>query len=597
MKTKYMLKVTAMLCVVITLIVTTVNGQEKTFQFAGSTMLDKTLPSYMIKSTNNEYLILNDATRNPGWIPSVVREDFFYLTKLDNNGNLIFNKEIKVNNPSSEGFNCVSGLLEANNGDFLIAGYYLSGSGLGLGTSSFLAQPFVMRVDNNGNYLWTKFYQVSTSFFIPMSDMDRIAFKKQKDGNSYLLSSCATSPIRQHTGINVLNIDDNGDILWGKTMYDMATMGSPDPYYSSISNITYHPKDIIYCPNTGHYIIGGHARIDNIYGNTDFKIFFIEIDGQGNAISDIVWYGDHYSALFLGEMIFDDESNTIVFSHFSQAVNSLITGSRVHAITGVTSMDVGFNVNFEKRYFGPWELNNRSLSKGTEGYYLGNVSVVLYTMPLVYERYPSMLHIDGNGGVINYAYYNYAHTNNTYHVFDGTNLDLALVGGINNNFLGGTVTDDFVFIKPSLYLSSCNSADDRIYEYDDPQDIAHRDHGEQEILEPVELEVLYNDKSVAELVKCDKDNYNVKSIKNENITVFPTVISESEGELSVRNNTGSTINVSIYDMTGKLICQEHGISAICRIPLANFIKATGVYIVSFTDNTGKFIKTEKIISN
>jgi len=145
--------------------------------------------SFSIKKQNGNYLIVGNTETDDS------SESDIYIIKIDENGNLIWSKIIQ--SPSLE---YARNFEISQEGEILIAGFIKAPQG------NF--DIYILKTDSLGNLLWQKRYG---------GNMDDFGYSLCKTENEYLVVGNTYSFGNGGSDIYVLKINENGDTLWTKT--------------------------------------------------------------------------------------------------------------------------------------------------------------------------------------------------------------------------------------------------------------------------------------------------------------------------------------------------------------------------------------------
>jgi hypothetical protein len=193
-----------------------------------------------------------------------------FLIKRNENGDVIWSKKYALND-----FNGAADIVENDGDGFYIAAYaHQSGS---VSTDGLL-----MRLDEDGNTLWTKSF--GGSFSEGVSDLEKTA-----DGN---LIICGTSEsFSNNQNIYVIKMDTAGNLIWSKTY------GSTGFDYG---------KSILEAPDGGFFVYGNAGT-----GNPSY-LTLLKIDADGN----IQWSNTYKNSLFDSpeKLQYDNSGNLIAIA-------------------------------------------------------------------------------------------------------------------------------------------------------------------------------------------------------------------------------------------------------------------------------------------
>lgn len=135
-----------------------------------------------------------------------------YLTKLNSNDSFVWQKYFR-DTTYVWGYQSYS-LIQTHDGGYLIAGYMDSIANNG-------SEPYlglILKTDNNGDSLWSKRYYFPTTFF------ELISVVENSNGEFYFAGEYGTrNPF--YNGVVIMKTDNNGDSLWTRffTGYGSAT--------------------------------------------------------------------------------------------------------------------------------------------------------------------------------------------------------------------------------------------------------------------------------------------------------------------------------------------------------------------------------------
>jgi len=194
-------------------------------------------PSSLIQTRDGGYAVIGE-TQSEG-----VGKADFWLLKLDNQGNLLWEKTFggnKSDEPSS--------LIQTRDGSLVIAGETRS---YGAGGSDL----WLLKLDSHGNMIWDWTYggnkEDSASSLIQTTD------------GGYAVAGYTKSYGAGWADLWLLKLDSHGNILWNRTYG-----GSSGDYASSLVQTT-----------DGGYAIAGHTEST---GDGNANMWILKLDDQGN---------------------------------------------------------------------------------------------------------------------------------------------------------------------------------------------------------------------------------------------------------------------------------------------------------------------------
>jgi hypothetical protein len=190
----------------------------------------------LIQTSDGGYAIAGSTESFGGW-----RD--VYVVKLDANGNLQWTKTI-----GGESWDWGNSLIQTSDGGYVIAG----------GTSSFgagEADVYVVKLDANGNLLWTK------TIGGPASEEGKSLIQTSDGG--YAIAGYTISFGAGEADVYVVKLNANGNLQWTKTI------GGPA---DEIGNSLIQTSD-------GGYAI---ASTTNSFGTGERDVYVVKLDANGN---------------------------------------------------------------------------------------------------------------------------------------------------------------------------------------------------------------------------------------------------------------------------------------------------------------------------
>jgi hypothetical protein len=175
------------------------------------------------------------------------------LIKTDKNGNILWNRVF--GGPKNDVF---SSVLESKEGDFVSVGHTLSHAAVG-------KDLWLIKVDNNGKFLWEKTFG-GASLYNSITSI-----QETKDGGYIIASS--THSIGEGSGdIWLIKTDKDGNDLWNRTFGGKYVDSA-----SSVQNVT----------NGGFVVVGN----TNSFGAGWSDIWLLRVDEEGNKLWHKVFGG------------------------------------------------------------------------------------------------------------------------------------------------------------------------------------------------------------------------------------------------------------------------------------------------------------------
>jgi|GEM_PF-1602158 len=547
-------------------------------------------------NANTDYLVpsFNIPTKDLGSVavswgldaPSSPRTDYFFLTKHDAGGSVVFNVRIDPAVPTVDGFTHVKALIETEDKGILVAGYYYY-------DNSFTMIPFLVKVDASGIYQWSKFYPISSNNFTGWQ-FNKISLCRVEDDSdeTYFIVSSAESDARAgDAAISVIKVKNNGSMIWHKKYYDANLFTNP---YAVVRDI---PGDIAFSPDYGMYMITGW-RQQWVFFQED-RIFFFGIDKDGNTLTpyksiDVPGYP------FGEDMIYDPNTQlwAITYTHG----NTNYSGDpNVASGIGLITIDQALNLYLRKFYWHKEGLENYGVSislSDNKDYVIG--CFVYEDFPLQ-KRNPALLKVDNSGNPIFFKRYNYK--------------DDVIFGHHCMSYNPNTLIEEYVLIGE-------HNTDLRVIRTDINGDVCGAVKYEPQVKDFHEKEEWFKyyykengyDKDYTpqtkdinpEYRKCDGDGSSyreasVVSIKKENkngtsLSIYPSILTVSNPVLTLDNTSGADLSVQVMDISGRIILNNVTLGAgKNNIELNGNKFSKGTYLIKFSALDGSVYGSRKLI--
>ncbi|MBL7933779.1 MAG: T9SS type A sorting domain-containing protein [Bacteroidia bacterium] len=510
--------------------------------------------------------------------PSSPRTDYFILTKHDAYGNVVFNVRIDPASPTVDGFTHVKALIETEDRGILVAGYYYY-------DNTFTLIPFLLKVDVNGVYQWTRFYPISSNFFIGWQ-FNKISLCRVEDDDkeNYFIVSSAESDLRSgDAAIAVTKVDASGAMIWSKKYYDSNLFNNP---YSTVRDI---PGDVAFSKDYRMYMLTGW-RQQWIFGQED-RIFFFGIDRDGNILTpyksiDVPGYP------FGEDMIYDPNTRlwAITYTHG----NTNYSGDpNVASGIGLITIDQTLTLFLRKFYWHKEGLENYGVSislSDLKDYVIG--CFVYEDWPLS-KRNPALLKVDNSGTPIFFKRYNIK--------------DDAIFGHHCMSYNPNTSIEEYVLIAEQnkdlrVIRTDINGKTCGAFDYEPKSLDFHEDeewfkyyakengYDKEYTPQPKDIQVKYR--------KCYDDGSSYREVattsiaeqnaSSSSLNVYPN---PSNGRVFVNTSEGQSFLV--YDITGKIVdCNKTKVND--QTSEIN-IGSEGIYLIKIFDASGETIDARKVI--
>jgi len=239
----------------------------------------------IISSPNGEYLIIGYTVvfnNVGGWLSG--GKESIYILKIDENGNKLWEKVYKTNEKDLRG----TSIDMTKDRNYIISGYI---------KGSWVDEPYILKIDKNGNKIWDKIYQkhhnnklndiittkdgyIAIGYSVTNDDKVYV-LKIDKNGNKiwdkvfggeyidealsiikaqdgYIIVGCTSSFGKRGKHTYILKINGNGQKIWQK-VYEISKYDDVATTITKVQN--------------GGYIIGGYFS-DYMY------IMYIDEDGN-----------------------------------------------------------------------------------------------------------------------------------------------------------------------------------------------------------------------------------------------------------------------------------------------------------------------------
>jgi len=238
-----------------------------------------------------------------------------FILKLDQNGNLVWFKDISSNFDQYDN----GGIAIAPDGNIIIAG------NINNDTSGY-TDPFVAKLDQGGNLIWFKEIYVG-------SDSYAGDVAVYSDGSIYIAGNSYT-PL--HNNIFVAKIDQNGNLIWAERL---DTGSDSFAYGDTVA------------PDGNVYITG------QIYNSTtnSWYVFAAKLDQNGN----LIWVKDIYGGLYNYESIttyecklFVTTEASVIWGYINDIDTSAINVANVTTTTHPPNLPI-YDVNITVRGINP----------------------------------------------------------------------------------------------------------------------------------------------------------------------------------------------------------------------------------------------------
>jgi hypothetical protein len=297
---------------------------------------------HVIETQDGGFVIVGDID-----LPTGAIRHHIWAVKTDQDGNELWSHIFGYYNVA---YQSARAIVETSTGDLLIAGSYFN-------------KATVLKINADGDSLWTKFYGGNGSN----------AFKdiiKSENGNFIAVGQYEAEANSQFQEVWAMGLNENGDSLWSETYFDPSSFGS------SAMNISPLPSD--------HYLISGGLggqgfamEIDAIGEQSWAKTYQLSSEdimftGAINNTGDTLLIGGRSSGFagyspsliqtdLSGEILNTVPILTVNFGAITDLVSTndggfILTGSS-YDFWDQTGFDVGFISKLDSNLDVEWEIS------------------------------------------------------------------------------------------------------------------------------------------------------------------------------------------------------------------------------------------------
>jgi hypothetical protein len=540
-------------------------------------------PAFVITNNASEAISVSNGTDGTS--------NYYVLTKIDASGSPIYNNIVRGNNDPTDGFLHVEALHEMDSGKVLVGGYYYRDR------NTLIEWPFLSCFDNNGNCLWTRYYPVNQKPVL-RSEINKASLCRVYDDNKetyfFVLSGDSDKNPGKEVATNVLKVDNVGTLIFSHKYYNTI----PD---SLLRDIREYPGDIEFSVRDKKYMITGyrqHYRINptgsSTTGVTEYLMYYFAIDRNGLVYNNNYLTLAYKSIPLDQDMIYDPVKDhfATVFTHER---SSLVQG--INSLIGFITININLTFSNEKQL---WHSdgsahNGRSIAQCTSGDYVLGSGIADRATSL---RNPAWLKVDPSGTPTS-KFLRYNILDDVY--FGHLTSDMAR----REFVLVNDHRTDLREIRTDINGRACGLKEyepryDRyapkktLYRYDYKKQQGQKEyrpkekHHRPDYRKCVNNAASYRTTGIAQW-----------SMDNENIALYPSVLSSQQNYLTLENNTGSELRVEVRNIAGQLIFSAEQIGAgKNELNLStNGNLATGIYLVNVFNSQGQLSNSTKIIVN
>jgi hypothetical protein len=541
---------------------------------------DNLTPAFVITNKKAESITVSYASDGP----STPRTDYFILTKHDAVGNVIYNNRMDPINATNDGLTHVEALIETDDEGVLVAGYHYD-------DANFVEQPFLLKVDVNGNFQWARIYYVNQKP-IAKSAINKISlcrvFNDRAENYFIVASGDSDANPGQDVATNVIKVDAAGNMLFSKKYYDA------NPSFVVTRE---YPGDIEFSKPDQLFMITGFRQDATQFVKRGLMYFF-GIDNNGNVITKFLTLASKSIPLD-EDMVYDPNKNVFAVT-FTHEKNGYVTGTS--SVMGFLTIDANLLVANTKYLWHKEasEHNSRSISLSNTGDYL--ICSGVYDNSFVFVHNPAWLKVDASGSPVS-ALLRYNVKDDVYFGHHATTFDPNT--GSEEFVLVNEHKTDLRMIRTAFNGKACGvmKFEPFVKEYE-PKAETYK-YYDKEQGDYTRYKV-YEKLFFPDYRKCDGDGSSyrttgivqVGTTTNEGTTsLYPTVITAGNAYLMVENNSGTEVNMEVRNITGQLVfANKHISSGKTEMNVnPNGELSVGIYLVNIYTTEGVLTSTSKIL--
>ncbi len=537
---------------------------------------EKLTPAFVITNKKAESITVSYAT--DGASPA---QNYFILTKHDASGSVLYNNRIDPYFGPSDGFTNVEALIQTDDEDVLVAGYYYD-------NSDHIEQPFLIKVDIYGNFKWARIYYVNQKPIV-RSSINKISLCRVWDDEKehYFILGAGDSEFNPGKDVanNVIKVDIDGNLLWSKKYYDT----NPGLFLTTRE----YPGDIEFSKDDKLYMITGF-RQDATATTSSRVMYFFGIDRDGTVITKFLTLASK-SIPIDQDMVYNREKHLFA-TVFTHAKSSYVQG--INSQIGFISIDASLNIYFPKYLWHKEAIlhNGRSISLAGEHDYVLCAGVYDNTSLL---HNPAWLKVDIQGDPISpLLRYNIKDD-----VFFGHHATTYNPNTYEEEYvLVNEQKTDLRMIRTDVNGKSCGVEKYEPYvEYYDPQKQTYAyDYKKQGDIKEYKV---YEKLFFPDYRKCDGDGSSYRTtgivqasaMAQNNILLYPTAVSAGNAYITIENNYGSEVKMEIRTITGQLVLAENSLLSGRQEVKVGDNLAPGMYLVKTYSADGGLNAITKIL--
>lgn len=215
---------------------------------------------------------------------------------------------------------------------------------------------FVVKFDQNGNYIYGKAYDVSAYNLQPVFDSTNNLYVFSEPinitGNDYSFDGITIPTNSQLTDHLMLKFNNTGDVIWGKNFYANAT----DSRYAWPNDIVFDGENFImmgnYYTQTSQDFVGlDLVSVPRIYQNVAYIPFFAKITPTGNVLWQKPLHTDNSNTGAYTNIELDENKNSYMYYYAKDKVTFNGIEYSFDAVSGnkvLTKIDNSGNLKYFK---------------------------------------------------------------------------------------------------------------------------------------------------------------------------------------------------------------------------------------------------------
>lgn len=538
---------------------------------------EKLTPAFVITNKKAESITVSYGTDGAS-----TPQNYFILTKHDAFGAVIYNSRIDPYFGPTDGFTNVEALIQTDNDEVMVAGYYYD-------DANHIEQPFLLKVDKYGTFLWARIYYVNQKPIVK-SSINKISLCRvwnDAEENYFILAS-GDSDYNPGTDVvnNVIKVNIDGKMHWSKKYYDTNL--------SSFLVKREYPGDIEFSKDDSLYMITGF-RQDATAITSSQLMYYFGIDRNGNVITKFLTIASKSTPIDQ-DMVYNQEKHLFgtVFTHANSGYVQGITSQ-----IGFISIDANLNLYSPKLLWHKEASLNNGRSISLSGYHDYVLGADIYDNNSVFVHNPAWLKVDITGDPISkllrynvkddayFAHhatsYNPSTLQEEYVMANERKTDLRMIRtDVNGKACGVESFEPYVqYYSPAV----------KTYAYYYKEQGAPKDYKVYQIPFFPHYRQCFGVGSsyrTTGIVQAGTASQN-------DVLLYPTAISAGNAYITIENNYSSDVKMEIHNIAGQLVVAENTLAPGKHEIRVGENLAPGMYLVKTYSTDGGLNATTKIL--